>query len=132
MVSFYVSQVVKSGYIGEYTLFLFFFNQKENLGTRKRKMTPLKQPFLASRTLQKMGGCWENAYQKHVGVDVWGGPGICILKASVENPYMGDIILLTKVHTVKVMDFLVVMFECESWTIKKSEQRRTDALKSWC
>ena len=39
-----------------------------------------------------------------------------------------DIILLTKVHLVKAMVFLVVMHGCESWTIKKAEHERTDAL----
>ena len=40
-----------------------------------------------------------------------------------------DITLLTKVCTVKVMVFAVVMYGCESWTIKKVEHRRTDAFK---
>ena len=39
-----------------------------------------------------------------------------------------DIILLTNVHLVKAMVFLVVMYGCESWTIKKAEHERTDAL----
>ena len=39
-----------------------------------------------------------------------------------------DIILLTKVHLVKAMVFPVVMYGCESWTVKKAERRRTDAL----
>ena len=43
-----------------------------------------------------------------------------------------DIILLTKVHTAKTMVFPVVMFGCESWTIKKSERRRIDAFELWC
>ena len=43
-----------------------------------------------------------------------------------------DITLLTKVHTVKTMVFLVVMYECESWTINKAEHQRTDALELWC
>ena len=43
-----------------------------------------------------------------------------------------DIILPTKVHLVKVMVFLVVMYGCESWTIKKAEHRRTDAFEQWC
>ena len=38
-----------------------------------------------------------------------------------------DITLPTKVHLVKAMVFLVLMYECESWTIKKAECRRTDA-----
>ena len=39
-----------------------------------------------------------------------------------------DITLLTKVHLVKAMVFPVVMYGCESWTVKKAECRRTDAL----
>ena len=40
-----------------------------------------------------------------------------------------DIILPTKVHLVKAMIFSVVMYGCESWTIKKAEHQRMDALK---
>ena len=40
-----------------------------------------------------------------------------------------DIALLIKVHIVKAMVFPVVMYGCESWTIKKTEHRRTDAFK---
>ena len=40
-----------------------------------------------------------------------------------------DISLLTKVHIVKAMVFLVVMYGCESWTIKKGEYQRTDAFE---
>ena len=43
-----------------------------------------------------------------------------------------DITLLTKVHLVKAMVFPVVMYECESWTIKKAECRRIDAFELWC
>ena len=43
-----------------------------------------------------------------------------------------DIILLTKVHIVKAMAFPVVMYGCENWTIKKSEQQRIDAFELWC
>ena len=43
-----------------------------------------------------------------------------------------DITLPTKVHLVKAMVFLVVMYGCESWTIKKAEHRRTDAFELWC
>ena len=43
-----------------------------------------------------------------------------------------DIILPTKVHLVKAMVFPVVMYGCESWTIKKAECRRTDAFELWC
>ena len=43
-----------------------------------------------------------------------------------------DITLPTKVHLVKAMVFPVVMYGCESWTIKKAECRRTDAFELWC
>ena len=42
------------------------------------------------------------------------------------------IILLTKVHLVKAMVFPVVMYGCESWTIKKAECQRNDAFELWC
>ena len=43
-----------------------------------------------------------------------------------------DITLPTKVHLVKVMVFPVVMYGCESWTIKKAERRRIVAFELWC
>ena len=43
-----------------------------------------------------------------------------------------DITLPTKVRLVKAMVFPVVIYECESWTIKKAERRRTDAFELWC
>ena len=43
-----------------------------------------------------------------------------------------DITLPTKVHLVKAMVFPVVMYECESWTLKKAECWRTDAFEQWC
>ena len=42
-----------------------------------------------------------------------------------------DITLLTKVRLVKAMVFLVVMYGCESWTIKKAERQRIDAFELW-
>ena len=43
-----------------------------------------------------------------------------------------DITLLTKVCIVKAMVFPIVMYGCESWTIKKAEHQRTDAFELWC
>ena len=43
-----------------------------------------------------------------------------------------DITLPTMVHLVKAMVFLVVMYGCESWTIKKAERQRIDAFELWC
>ena len=44
----------------------------------------------------------------------------------------GDITLPTKVHLVKAMVFPVVMYGCESWTVKKAERQRIDAFELWC
>ena len=49
----------------------------------------------------------------------------CILKSR-------HFTLLTKVHRIKAMVFPVVMYGCESWTIKKAEHWRTDAFELWC
>ena len=43
-----------------------------------------------------------------------------------------DITLSTKVHLVKAMVFPVVMYGCESWTVKKAEHRKIDAFELWC
>ena len=43
-----------------------------------------------------------------------------------------DVTLSTKVHLVKAMVFPVVIYGCESWTVKKAERRRTDAFELWC
>ena len=43
-----------------------------------------------------------------------------------------DIILLTNVHVVKAMVFSVIMYGYDSWTLKKAECRRIDAVKLWC
>ena len=43
-----------------------------------------------------------------------------------------DITLPTKVHLVKAMVFPVVMYGCDSWTMKKAERRRIDAFELWC
>ena len=43
-----------------------------------------------------------------------------------------DVTLPTKVHVVKAMVFPVVMYRCESWTIKKAECQRIDAFELWC
>ena len=43
-----------------------------------------------------------------------------------------DITLKTKVHLVKAMVFPVVIYGCESWTVKKAERQRIDAFELWC
>ena len=52
---------------------------------------------------------------------------------NLENIFKSrDITLPTKVHLVKAMVFPVVMYGCESWTVKKAERRRIDAFELWC
>ena len=53
-------------------------------------------------------------------------------RTNLDSALERDITLLTKVCTVKAMDFPVVMYGCESWTIKKAENRRTDTFQLWC
>ena len=43
-----------------------------------------------------------------------------------------DVTLSTKVHLLKAMVFPLVMYECESWTVKKAERQRIDAFELWC
>ena len=45
---------------------------------------------------------------------------------------MRDIILLTNFHIIKAVVFPVVMYQCESWAIKKAECQRIDAFELWC
>jgi len=55
------------------------------------------------------------------------------VKTNLDNIFKSrDITFLTKVHLVKAMVFPVVMYGCESWTIKKAERRRIDAFELWC
>ena len=53
-------------------------------------------------------------------------------KESYDQPRYRDITLPTKVLLVKAMVFPVVMYGCESWTVKKAEHRRIDAFELWC
>ena len=58
-----------------------------------------------------------------------GGKVMTNLDSTLKNR---DITLPTKVHLVKAMVFPVVMYGCESWTVKKAEHRRIDAFELWC
>ena len=53
--------------------------------------------------------------------------------ANLDNIFKSrDITLPTKVHIIKATAFPVVMYRCESWTIKKAERQRIDAFELWC
>ena len=72
-----------------------------------------------------------------VGCRLWGPTESDTTEATLQQqqqtPYWrADITLWTKVHLVKTMVFPVVMYGCESWTIKKAEHRRIDAFELWC
>ena len=54
---------------------------------------------------------------------------LCFLDSILKSR---DVILPTNVHLAKAMVFPVVMYGCESWTIKKAEHQRTDAFGLWC
>ena len=53
-------------------------------------------------------------------------------KKAMTNLDSRDITLPTKVHIVKAMVFLLAIYECEGWIIKKAERRRIDAFEVWC
>ena len=57
---------------------------------------------------------------------------MCLGLLNSEKYQYLDITLPTKVHLVKAMVFLAVMYGCESWTIKKAEHHRIDAFELWC
>ena len=86
-----------------------------------------------------MANIWGNNDRLHFGGSKITADGDCSLllgRRAVTNLdsvlKSKDITLLTKVHTVKAMLFPVVMYGCQSWTIKKTDCRRIDALELWC
>ena len=81
---------------------------------------------------------WTAAYQALPSMgfsrqEYWSG-GHCLLRITNLDSIIKtrDITLPTKVCLVKAMVFLVVMYECESWIVKKAERRRIDAFELWC
>ena len=71
-------------------------------------------------------GDWSNKNKRHL---LLGRKAMTKLNSILESR---DITLPTKVHLVKAMVFPVVMYGCESWTIKKAEHQRIDSFKLWC
>ena len=59
-------------------------------------------------------------------------PGRKVMTILVSILKSRDITLPTKVHLAKAMIFPVVIYGCESWTVKKAEHRRIDAFELWC
>ena len=76
--------------------------------------------------------CWASSQLFHCPVSFsffFANPILTYLDSILKSR---DITLPAKVHLVKAMLFPVVMYGCESWTIKKAEHRRTDAFELWC
>ena len=71
-------------------------------------------------------GDWSHEFKRHF---LLGRKVMTNLDSILKNR---DIPLPTKVHVVKAMVFPVVMYGCESWTLKKTEHWRTDAFELWC
>ena len=79
--------------------------------------------FLGSKIT--VGGEYSHEIKRHL----FGRKAMTNLESVLKSR---DITLPTKVHLVKAMVFPVVMYGCESWTIKKAECRRIDAFELWC
>ena len=81
---------------------------------------------------------WTTAYQASLSMgfsrhEYWSGVPLPSPMINLDSILKSrDVILPTKVHLVKAMVFPVVMFGCESWTVKKAEHGRIDAFELWC
>ena len=80
---------------------------------------------------------WTAAYQAPLSMgfsrqEFWSGVPLPSPMTKLDSILKRDITLLTKVSIVKAMVFPLVMFGCESWTIRKAEHQITDAFKLWC
>ena len=80
-----------------------------------------------------IGTLWKKGRYRHICVHICSF--IWYQKSGFLNTFMQnsrDITFPTKVHLVKAMVFPVVMYGCDSWTVKKAERRRIDAFELWC
>ena len=80
---------------------------------------------------------WTAAYQAPPSMgfsrqEFWSGVPLPSPMTKLDSILKRDITLSTKVRIVKAMVFPLVMFGCESWTIRKAEHQITDAFKLWC
>ena len=110
-----IMSAIKLGMVWEpNTLFDYRVSRKLWKGAKKL----LKQPHIRNLPAGLLGLLWDGRKLYLIGND-------SILKNR-------DITLPTKVRLVKAMVFPVVMYGCESWTVKKAEHRRIDAFEVWC
>ena len=85
-------------------------------------MKTVRYFFLGSSKITEDGD-WSHEMKRHL---LLGRQAMTNLESILKS---SDITLLTKVHVVRAMVFPVVMYGCESWTIKKAERRRSDAFE---
>ena len=79
------------------------------------------------------GACIRDKYKEtHPWLPHYKGNEKLKITIAITLSIHADITLPTKVHLVKAMAFPVVMYGCESWTIKKAEHQRMDAFELWC
>ena len=118
------SSSVFEGPKGENLLWIFFFFYKN-----------LLTPNCALRIYPLIGGCGMEG--RHFSYPLHSKTVNLYTFKPVPSKYKSilksrDISLPTKVHLVKAMAFQVVMYGCESWTIKKAEGQKIDAFELWC
>ena len=94
------------------------------MANRWGKMETADFIFLGSRIIA--GGDWSHEVKRRL---LLGRKAVTKLDSVLRSR---DITLLTKVLLVKTMVFLVVMFRCESWTVKKAKRWKIDAFELWC
>ena len=88
--------------------------------------------------VQLLGTSWTAAYQAPPSMgfsrqEYWSGVPLPSPRTNLDSMFKSrDITLPTKVHLVKALVFPVVMYGCESWTVKKAEHRRIDAFELCC
>ena len=81
--------------------------------------------YLGGLQITEVGDC-SHEIKRHL---LLGGKAMANLDSLLKSR---DITLPTKVHLVKAMVFPVVMYACESWTVKRAERQRIDAFEPWC
>ena len=102
----------------------YFFNNLKNV--LKNSLSVLVRKFILGSSKISADGACSHEIKRHL---LFQRKSMTNLDSILQSR---DITFPTKVHLVKAMIFPVVMYGCESWTIKKAEHWRNDALELWC